>query len=135
MLHRDELSEPPSHHARPLVHPQVQEMRENLNEDWVWFQRVLIDSESMLQENKEKFKSSLIRSSQEFKEKIQAALEEFNKTGHTHCRFLTHTHIHMTTSLCRAGPNPDDLIDWVMSLTRPHTLTLLFITSLHFPLL
>lgn len=76
----------PPHHARPLVHPQVQDMRENLNEDWVWFQRVLIDSELMLQENKEKFKSSLIQSSQEFKEKIQTALEEFNKTGHTHIR-------------------------------------------------
>lgn len=65
-------------------------MREKLNEDWVWFQRVLIDSESMLQEKKEKFKSNLILSSQEFREKIQTALEEFNKTGHTHSVQIEH---------------------------------------------
>ncbi|KAF3697610.1 Dynein heavy chain 2, axonemal Axonemal beta dynein heavy chain 2 Ciliary dynein heavy chain 2 [Channa argus] len=81
----------------PLIHKQfaildnykvpveqaVQDMREMLNGEWVWFQQVLIDSEIMLQKHKEKFKNSFILSSEEFKKKIQATLQEFNSTGET----------------------------------------------------
>lgn len=68
-----------------FVHPQVQDLREVLNEEWVWFQQVLIDSDIMLQKHKEKFKNSLILSSEEFKKKIQTIVQEFNSTGHTLC--------------------------------------------------
>ncbi|XP_042256267.1 dynein axonemal heavy chain 2 [Thunnus maccoyii] len=79
----------------PLIHEQfaildkyevpveqaVQDLREVLNEEWVWFQQVLIDSDIMLQKHKEKFKNSLILSSEEFKKKIQTTVQEFNSTG------------------------------------------------------
>ncbi len=67
-------------------------MREALNGEWVLFQRVLIDSDNMLQEHKEKFKSRLILSFEDFKKKIQTTLEEFNSTGHT-LFFCSHTRI------------------------------------------
>ncbi|XP_041842513.1 dynein heavy chain 2, axonemal [Melanotaenia boesemani] len=59
----------------------VEEMREGLNEEWVMFQQMLIDSDIMLQKNKEKFKNNLILSSEEFKTKIENTVEEFNKKG------------------------------------------------------
>ncbi|XP_042367999.1 dynein axonemal heavy chain 2 [Plectropomus leopardus] len=79
----------------PLIHEQfaildkyevpveqtVQDLREVLNGEWVWFQQVLIDSDIMLQRHKEKFKNSLVLSSEEFKKKIQTTLQEFNSTG------------------------------------------------------
>lgn len=61
-------------------------MRENLNEEWVWFQRVVIDSDTILQHEKEKFKNNLAASHQEFKVKILHVVEDFNRTGHS----LTH---------------------------------------------
>ncbi|KAK2862755.1 hypothetical protein Q5P01_002288 [Channa striata] len=63
------------------VEQDVQEMREVLNGEWVWFQQVLIDSDTMLQKHKEKFKNSFVVSSEDFKKKIQATLQEFNSTG------------------------------------------------------
>uniref|UniRef100_A0A8P4KIS1 Dynein axonemal heavy chain 2 n=1 Tax=Dicentrarchus labrax TaxID=13489 RepID=A0A8P4KIS1_DICLA len=79
----------------PLIHDQfaildkyevpveqaVQDLREVLNEEWVWFQQVLIDSDIMLQKHKEKFKNSLILSSEEFKKKTENTLQEFSSTG------------------------------------------------------
>ncbi|XP_040887758.1 dynein heavy chain 2, axonemal [Toxotes jaculatrix] len=79
----------------PLIHEQfaildkyelpveqaVQDMLEALNGEWVWFQQVLIDSDIMLQKHKEKFKNSLIQSSEEFKNKIQIVVQEFSSTG------------------------------------------------------
>lgn len=59
-------------------------MREGLDEEWVWFQQVLIDSDITLQKHKEKFKNSLIVSSEEFKNKIEISAQEFNTTGHKH---------------------------------------------------
>ena len=56
-------------------------MCEVLDGEWVWFQRVMIDSDVMLQKNKEKFKNSLVLSSHELKKKIQTTFEEFNITG------------------------------------------------------
>ncbi|KAM9335593.1 LOW QUALITY PROTEIN: dynein axonemal heavy chain 2 [Symphorus nematophorus] len=63
------------------VEQTVQDMREVLNDEWVWFQQVLIDSNIMLQKHKEKFKNGLILSSEELKKKIQTTLQEFNSTG------------------------------------------------------
>ncbi|KAK1890151.1 Dynein heavy chain 2 axonemal, partial [Dissostichus eleginoides] len=79
----------------PLIHEQfaildkyevpveqaVQELHEVLNEDWVWFQQVLIDSDILLQKDKEKFKNTLLLSSEELKKKTQSTMEEFNSTG------------------------------------------------------
>ena len=66
----------------------MQELHEVLNEDWVWFQQVLIDSDILLQKDKEKFKNTLLLSSEEFKKKTQSTMEEFNSTGHTHAHTL-----------------------------------------------
>ncbi|KAM7377518.1 hypothetical protein PAMA_014021 [Pampus argenteus] len=63
------------------VEQDVQDLREVLNGEWVWFQHVLIDSDIMLQNYKEKFKSSLILSSEELKKKIQTTVQEFTSTG------------------------------------------------------
>ncbi|XP_054461370.1 dynein axonemal heavy chain 2-like [Anoplopoma fimbria] len=76
----------------PLIHDQfaildkyevpveqaVQDMREVLNGEWVWFQQVLIDSDIMLQKQKEKFRNSIIP---EFMKKIETILQEFNSRG------------------------------------------------------
>ncbi|XP_029381754.1 dynein heavy chain 2, axonemal [Echeneis naucrates] len=79
----------------PLIHEQfaildkyevpveqaVLNMSEVLNREWVWFQKVLIDSGIMLENHKEKFKNNLILSFEEFKKKIQTTVQEFNITG------------------------------------------------------
>ncbi|XP_035806180.2 dynein axonemal heavy chain 2 [Amphiprion ocellaris] len=59
----------------------VQGMRDALNEEWVWFQQMLIDSDIMLQKQKEKFRNNLISSSEELKKKIDAAVQAFNNKG------------------------------------------------------
>ncbi|XP_030578556.1 dynein heavy chain 2, axonemal [Archocentrus centrarchus] len=63
------------------VEQDVQELRDVLNEEWVWFQQVLIDSDIMLQKHKEKFKNGLILSSEEFKKKVEGTVQEFNAKG------------------------------------------------------
>lgn len=60
---------------------QDQEMLEALNGQWVWFQQVLTDSDLMLKEHKERFKSGLIFSAEEFKKKMQAISQDFNSSG------------------------------------------------------
>ncbi|XP_056156824.1 dynein axonemal heavy chain 2 [Lampris incognitus] len=79
----------------PLIHEQFavldkyeftieQPMRDLLNvlnEEWAWFQQVMIDSDIMLNKDKDKFKNRLVLSAEEFKKKTQAALQEFNRTG------------------------------------------------------
>ncbi|KAF7654720.1 hypothetical protein LDENG_00065830, partial [Lucifuga dentata] len=79
----------------PLVHEQfaildkyevtvkqtVQQMRDGLNEEWVWFQQIMIDSDIMLKNNKEKFKNSFVLSSEQFKKKTENSVQEFNSTG------------------------------------------------------
>lgn len=70
-------------------------MREMLNGEWVWFQQVLIDSNIMLQKHKEKFKNSLVLSSEEFKKRIQSFLQEFNSTGHTFSLLLSLSQAHI----------------------------------------
>ncbi|KAG9346625.1 hypothetical protein JZ751_006936 [Albula glossodonta] len=63
------------------VEPDVQEMLENLNGEWMKFQQVLLDSAVMLRKNKEKFRSSLIVSAEEFKRKMHATVDEFHESG------------------------------------------------------
>lgn len=74
-------------------------MHEVLNGEWVSFQQVLIDSEIMLQKHKEKFKNSLILSSEEFKKKIQTTLNEFNSTGNAHTLYFSLSFTHSCTLL------------------------------------
>ncbi|XP_062849650.1 dynein axonemal heavy chain 2 [Trichomycterus rosablanca] len=63
------------------VDPDVQEKLGALNAEWVWFQQVLIDSDIMLRNHKDKFKRDLIFSAEEFKKKIQTTVQDFNSTG------------------------------------------------------
>ncbi|XP_070295048.1 dynein axonemal heavy chain 2-like [Salvelinus sp. IW2-2015] len=58
----------------------VHEMLEALNGEWVWFQQVVIDSDIMLKKNKDKFKSSLIFSAEEFKKKMQTTVQTFSSS-------------------------------------------------------
>ncbi|XP_047429543.1 dynein axonemal heavy chain 2 [Mugil cephalus] len=64
----------------PVEHD-VQEMRVVLNDEWVKFQQVLIDSDAMLQKHKEKFKNSLIHSAEEFNRKIETTVQDFVSRG------------------------------------------------------
>lgn len=57
------------------------DLRENLNEEWVWFQEVVLDCDNMLKQEKEKFKNNLAASHQEFKVKIMHIVEDFNRKG------------------------------------------------------
>ncbi|XP_035375794.1 dynein heavy chain 2, axonemal [Electrophorus electricus] len=63
------------------VEQDIQEMLEALNGEWLWFQQVLIDSDIMLKKTKDKFKSSLIFSAEEFKKKMQTTLQDFSSAG------------------------------------------------------
>ncbi|XP_028810290.1 dynein heavy chain 2, axonemal isoform X2 [Denticeps clupeoides] len=63
------------------VEQSITETLEVLNGDWVWFQQVVTDSEVMLKKHKDKFKSSLLSSAQEFQKKMQNTVQEFNSTG------------------------------------------------------
>uniref|UniRef100_A0A4W5S1A9 Uncharacterized protein n=1 Tax=Hucho hucho TaxID=62062 RepID=A0A4W5S1A9_9TELE len=75
----------------------VHEMLEALNGEWVWFQQVVIDSDIMLKKHKDKFKSSLIFSAEEFKKKMQITVQTFSSSGHLLAqtaihRYLTNSH-------------------------------------------
>ncbi|XP_063098621.1 dynein axonemal heavy chain 2 isoform X6 [Cavia porcellus] len=59
----------------------VLEMLEKLNGEWVTFQQILLDSEQMLKKHKEKFKTGLILSADDFKKKAHNLLEEFELKG------------------------------------------------------
>ncbi|XP_064181287.1 dynein axonemal heavy chain 2 [Anguilla rostrata] len=63
------------------VDPAVQEMLANLGGEWVRFQQALLDSEAMLKKNKERFKSSLIVSAEEFKRKMHGVVDDFHESG------------------------------------------------------
>lgn len=65
--------------------PQVQDLHGRLNGEWDLFQDKLVDCDQTLQEQKEKFKNSLLLSSQDFREKTKLALKEFGQTGHLCC--------------------------------------------------
>ncbi|KAK1153304.1 dynein heavy chain 2, axonemal [Acipenser oxyrinchus oxyrinchus] len=59
----------------------VQQMLEDLNGEWLSFQQCIIDSDAMLKKHKEKFKTSLIHSAEEFKKKVHSISEEFTASG------------------------------------------------------
>lgn len=61
--------------------PQVLEMLDSLNGEWVVFQQILLDSEQMLKKHKEKFKTGLIHSADDFKKKAHNLLEDFESKG------------------------------------------------------
>ncbi|XP_037533396.1 dynein heavy chain 2, axonemal [Nematolebias whitei] len=63
------------------VEKSVQAMHEGLNEEWVGFQQVLINSDILLQKHKEKFKNNLVLSYEDFKKKIEATVDDFNARG------------------------------------------------------
>lgn len=65
----------------PSFMPQVLEMLDSLNGEWVSFQQTLLDSEQMLKKNKEKFKTGLIHSADDFKKKAHTLLEDFEFKG------------------------------------------------------
>ncbi|KAM6163721.1 dynein axonemal heavy chain 2 [Rhynchocyon petersi] len=63
------------------VQENVLEMLDGLNGEWVTFQQVLSDSEQMLKRHKEKFKTGLIHSADDFKKKAHNLLEDFESKG------------------------------------------------------
>ncbi|XP_006151956.1 dynein heavy chain 2, axonemal [Tupaia chinensis] len=63
------------------VQDSVLEMLESLNGEWVIFQQTLLDSEQMLKRHKEKFKTGLIHSADDFKKKAHNLLEDFEVKG------------------------------------------------------
>ena len=56
-------------------------MLDELNGEWVSFQQCLIDSDVMLKKSKDKFKTGLINSSEEFKKTVGNLFEEFQSKG------------------------------------------------------
>lgn len=56
-------------------------MLDSLNGEWVTFQQILLDSEQMLKKHKEKFKTGLIHSADDFKKKAHNLLEDFESKG------------------------------------------------------
>uniref|UniRef100_A0A2K5CLM4 Dynein axonemal heavy chain 2 n=1 Tax=Aotus nancymaae TaxID=37293 RepID=A0A2K5CLM4_AOTNA len=63
------------------VQDSVLEMLDSLNGEWVVFQQTLLDSEQMLRKHKEKFKTDLIHSADDFKKKAHTLLEDFGFKG------------------------------------------------------
>lgn len=84
-------------------------MLDSLNGEWVIFQQTLLDSEQMLKKYKEKFKTSLIHSADDFKKKAHHLLEEFDAKGTlflNHSPFtivLTHSFKAYSLGRCRQG--------------------------------
>ncbi|XP_063786889.1 dynein axonemal heavy chain 2 [Pseudophryne corroboree] len=64
-----------------VVEESVLQTLDSLNKAWLSFQQSLIDSESMLKKSKEKFKSGLIHTAEEFKKKARSLLEDFAGKG------------------------------------------------------
>lgn len=56
-------------------------MLNSLSGEWVTFQQTVLDSELMLKKHKEKFKTGLIHSADDFKKKAHNLLEDFESKG------------------------------------------------------
>lgn len=56
-------------------------MLDQLSGEWVAFQQCLIDSDAMLKKSKEKFKTGLINSSEEFKKTVTTLFDDFQNKG------------------------------------------------------
>ncbi|XP_060146271.1 dynein axonemal heavy chain 2 isoform X6 [Globicephala melas] len=63
------------------VQDSVLEMLDSLSGQWVTFQQAVLDGEQMLKRHKEKFKTGLIHSADDFKKKTHNLLEEFELKG------------------------------------------------------
>ncbi|XP_077117756.1 dynein axonemal heavy chain 2 [Ranitomeya variabilis] len=64
-----------------VVEESVLQTLDSLNKAWLSFQQSLIDGEAMLKKSKEKFKTGLIHTADEFKKKSRSLLEEFTDRG------------------------------------------------------
>ncbi|CAJ0965699.1 unnamed protein product [Ranitomeya imitator] len=64
-----------------VVEESVLQTLDSLNKAWLSFQQSLIDGEAMLKKSKEKFKTGLIHTADEFKKKSRSLLEEFADGG------------------------------------------------------
>ncbi|XP_033636218.1 dynein heavy chain 2, axonemal-like isoform X2 [Asterias rubens] len=60
---------------------EVRHMLDELDNEWITFQQCLLDSDVMLKKHKEKFKTGLIHSSEEFKKSIASLLDDFSSNG------------------------------------------------------
>lgn len=56
-------------------------MLDQLNGEWLSFQQCLIDSDVMLKKSKEKFKTGLIHSSEDFKKTVITLFDDFQNKG------------------------------------------------------
>uniref|UniRef100_A0ABM5EJD6 Dynein axonemal heavy chain 2 isoform X2 n=1 Tax=Pogona vitticeps TaxID=103695 RepID=A0ABM5EJD6_9SAUR len=63
------------------VDEEVLQLLGDLNSEWLSFQQCLLDSEVMLKKHKEKFKTGLIHSADDFKKKAQNLLQDFGSNG------------------------------------------------------
>ena len=61
--------------------PQIQKVLDELNGEWYAFQQCLMDSDIMLKKSKEKFKSGLLLSAEEFKKTVSILLDDFRNRG------------------------------------------------------
>lgn len=62
---------------------QVQEQLQTLGPAWIAFQQCLIDCDEMLKRDKEKFKSGLLSSAEDFKKSVVSLEDEFLLRGPT----------------------------------------------------
>ncbi|XP_077988088.1 dynein axonemal heavy chain 2-like [Glandiceps talaboti] len=60
---------------------ETQAMLDELSNEWVSFQQCIIDSDAMLKKYKEKFKSGLIASAEEFKKNVHNLADDFHSNG------------------------------------------------------
>ncbi|XP_066267393.1 dynein axonemal heavy chain 2-like isoform X1 [Branchiostoma lanceolatum] len=63
------------------IDDETRQKLEDLSNAWVSFQQCLIDSDAMLKRHKDKFKSGLIASSEEFKKQVANLVDEFSTKG------------------------------------------------------
>ena len=68
-------------------------MLDELDNEWVTFQQCLIDSDVMLKKHKEKFKTGLIHSSEEFKKSVANLLDDFNSNGESYLMRINQTNV------------------------------------------
>lgn len=57
-------------------------MLADLSPEWMKFQEILIEADSMLKKHKEKFKTGLLAQSEEFKKQVSSLVDDFHTRGH-----------------------------------------------------
>uniref|UniRef100_H2ZI79 Dynein axonemal heavy chain 2 n=1 Tax=Ciona savignyi TaxID=51511 RepID=H2ZI79_CIOSA len=63
------------------IEEETQTMLESLGKEWVDFQQCIIDSETMLKKNKEKFKTGLLSQAEEFRKRVNGLTSDFFQQG------------------------------------------------------